>query len=124
MSTSHREAIQRTAATAALAVPGVIALQPTLADRLAHAASLTHHSVTAGSDVHREAGRIRCEHMPRGGWQVEVRCILQADNRIVDIARQAREEVRAAVTASLSQHGAVGPITVLVTVTRTIRGTT
>lgn len=98
---------------------------PAHARRPAGPRSITHASQRDGrSDVHREAGRIRCEHMPRGGWQVEVRCILQADNRIVDIARQAREEVRAAVTASLSQHGAVGPITVLVTVTRTIRGTT
>ncbi|MFE2554154.1 hypothetical protein ACFXGI_37440 [Streptomyces sp. NPDC059355] len=124
MSASHREEIQQIAATAALAVPGVTALQSTLADRLAHAASLAYHSVTAGSEVHREASRIRCEHMPGGGWRVEVRCILQADHRIVDIARQVRDEVGTAVISSPSQHGIVGPICILVTVIRTIRGTT
>ncbi|MFJ3205647.1 hypothetical protein [Streptomyces sp. NPDC086989] len=78
--------------------------------------------MTAGSDVHREAARIRCEQMPGGGWRVEVRCILQADHRIVEIARQVREDVRTAVTACLAQHGTAGPLTVLVTVTRTVTG--
>ncbi|GLX34211.1 hypothetical protein Sros01_02840 [Streptomyces roseochromogenus] len=117
MTTPHPEDIQQAAAAAALAAPGVAALQPALADRLALAAS---RAMTARTTSHHEAAGIRCEHTSDGGWHVEVRCILHADRRVVDIARQVREDVRTAVTACLTQNGAPKPVTVLVTVTRTV----
>ncbi|MGW6843531.1 Asp23/Gls24 family envelope stress response protein [Streptomyces sp. NPDC054958] len=112
MTDPHRENIHRTAARTALGAPGVAALQPSLADRLALAAFPTHQAD--------EAAGIRCEPTPDGGWNVEVRCVLHADRRVVDVARQVREDVRTAVTAYLTQHGTAVPVTVVVTVTRTV----
>ncbi|WP_030962433.1 hypothetical protein [Streptomyces sp. NRRL S-378] len=120
MTAFHREDIQQAAAAAALAAPGVAGLQPALADRLALAASRVHHAMTAGAASHHEVAGIRCRHTPEGGWAVEVRCILHADRRVVDVARQVREDVRNAVTACLTQRGAIRPVTVQVTVTRTV----
>ncbi|MGW6691356.1 hypothetical protein [Streptomyces sp. NPDC054961] len=117
MNASHREYIQQAAAEAALGASGVAALQPALADRLALAAS---RAVTAGTTAHGAAAGIRCRHTPEGGWHVEVRCVLHADRRLVDVARQVREAVRTGVTACLTQQGASVPVTVLVTVTRTV----
>ncbi|MFE9480831.1 hypothetical protein ACFYNM_19795 [Streptomyces spororaveus] len=117
MTAPHPEDIQQAVAAAALAAPGVAALQPALADRLALAAS---RAITARTTSHHEASGIRCEHTSEGGWHVEVRCILHADRRVVDIARQVRADVRTAVTACLTQHGTPKPVTVLVTVTRTV----
>ncbi|MFJ3205708.1 hypothetical protein [Streptomyces sp. NPDC086989] len=117
--TSHRENIHRAAARAALDAPGVAALQPTLADRLAQAAFHVHQSKAAGTTPHREAAGIRCELTPDAGWNVQVRCVLHADRRVVDVARQVREDVRTAVTAYLARHGTAAPVTVMVTVTRT-----
>ncbi|MEU9143295.1 hypothetical protein [Streptomyces sp. NPDC048349] len=120
MTAIHREDVQRAAAAAALDAPGVAALQPALSEQLALAASRAHHAVTAGTAPHREAAGIRCGPTEEGGWHVEVRCILHADRRAVDVARQVREDVRSAVTACLARNGATGPVTVLVTVTRTV----
>ncbi|WP_328923433.1 hypothetical protein OG429_01445 [Streptomyces sp. NBC_00190] len=120
MTASQREDIQRAAARAALHAPGVAALQPALADRLALAASPVHRAVAADTTPHREAAGIRCECTPDGAWHVEVRCIVHADRRVVDVARQVRDDVRTAVTAYLAQHGTAAPVTVLVTVTRTV----
>ncbi|MET9465670.1 hypothetical protein ABZY44_12840 [Streptomyces sp. NPDC006544] len=117
MSAAPRESIQEAAAAAALGASGVAELQPALADRLALAAS---RATTPGTTPHRAAGAIRCEHTPQGGWHVEVRCVLHADRRLVDVARQVREDVRTAVTACLTRRGATVPVTVLVTVTRTV----
>ncbi|MEU2391422.1 Asp23/Gls24 family envelope stress response protein [Streptomyces sp. NPDC007369] len=111
MTAARRQDVHRAAARAALDVPGVAALQPGLADRLAHAA--------AASRAHHVSG-IRCNRTPEGGWHVEVRCILHADTRVVDVARHVREHVRTAVTACLGTHGAIRPVDVLVTVTRTV----
>ncbi|MFD3538589.1 hypothetical protein ACFWUQ_03705 [Streptomyces sp. NPDC058662] len=74
----------------------------------------------AGATAHRETAGIRCRRTPEGGWHVEVRCVLRSDRRLVDAARQVREDVRAAVTACLARHGTAAPVTVLVTVTRTV----
>lgn len=121
MTASHREDIQQAAAAAALAAPGVAALQPALGDRLALAASRGYHAMTARTASHHEAAGIGCHRTPEGGWHVEVRCILHADRRVVDVARQVREDVRAAITASgPPQRGATGPVTVLVTVTHIV----
>lgn len=120
MTAAHREDVQQAAVAAALAAPGVAALQPALADRLALAASRRYHAMTARTALHHEVAGIRCQHTPEGGWQVEVRCILHADRRAVDVARQVREDVRTAITACLTQRGATKPVTVLVTVTRIV----
>ncbi|MGW7030459.1 hypothetical protein ACWGFX_25270 [Streptomyces xanthophaeus] len=119
MNASHHENIHRAAARAALAVPGVLVLQPALADRLALAASRVFEAVT-GATEHHEAAGVRCELTPVGAWHVEVRCILEKDHRVVDVARRVRESVRTAVTSYLARHGRAAPVTVVVTVTRTV----
>ncbi|WP_405442497.1 hypothetical protein OG373_34555 [Streptomyces avidinii] len=120
MNVSPCENIHRAAARAALDVPGVVALQPALADRLALAASRVYEAVAAGATGHHEAAGVRCELTPVGAWHVEVRCILDQDHRVVDVARRVRESVRTAVTSYLAQHGRAAPVTVVVTVTRTV----
>ncbi|MFE2328764.1 hypothetical protein ACFXD5_33500 [Streptomyces sp. NPDC059385] len=120
MTASHREDIQQAAAAAALAAPGIAALQPALADRLALAASRVYHAMTVCTASHHEVAGIRCQQTPGGGWHVEVRCIVHADRRVVDVARRVREDVRSAVTARLAQRDPTEPVTVLVTVTRTV----
>ncbi|MFE5491789.1 hypothetical protein ACFQ7Z_17855 [Streptomyces virginiae] len=122
MTTAEREAVHRTAARAALGVPGVVALQPALAERLALAASRVIEAVAAGASRAPEGAGVRCEITPDGAWHLEVRCILDEDHRVVDVARRVRSEVRAAVNACLNQHDAAPPppVRVLVNVTRTI----
>lgn len=51
---------------------------------------------------------------------MEVRCIPHADQRVVDVARQVRDDVRNAVSAYLSQQCTSDRVTVVVTVTRTL----
>ncbi|MGP3949984.1 hypothetical protein [Streptomyces sp. 7N604] len=107
--------IHETAARTALAVPGVVGLQPSLGYQLASAAHIRQPAVLPP-----EAG-IRAEHTPEApGWHVEVRCILLEDRRALDTAREVRQEVRSAVTAHLSRHGPPEPVTILVTVTQTL----
>ncbi|MBT2543111.1 Asp23/Gls24 family envelope stress response protein [Streptomyces sp. ISL-44] len=118
MTSTRNRDIHQTAARAALDVPGVSALQPGLADRLATVASRAQQAMGAASLLG-EAG-IRAEHTPEGGWHVEVRCVVHEDRRVLDIAQQVREHVRTAITAHLAQHGTTAPVTVLVTVTRTV----
>ncbi|MCX5152112.1 hypothetical protein OHB36_36125 [Streptomyces sp. NBC_00320] len=120
MTGSDRENIHRAAARAALDVPGVVALQPALADRLALAASRAYEAIAAGTNGHHEAAGVRCGLTPAGAWHLEVRCILDADQRVVDVARRVREDVRTTVTAYLAQHGTAAPVTVMVTVTRAV----
>ncbi|MGW7329250.1 hypothetical protein ACWGIU_11805 [Streptomyces sp. NPDC054840] len=121
MTGSDRADIHRAAARAALDVPGVVALQPALADRLALAAHRVYEAVAAGTTGdHEAAAGVRCELTPAGVWHLEVRCVLDADHRVVDVARGVREAVRTAVTAYLAQHGTAAPVTVVVTVTRTV----
>ncbi|MEU9182359.1 hypothetical protein AB0C90_37235 [Streptomyces sp. NPDC048550] len=120
MTGSNRENVHRAAALAALDVPGVVALQPALADRLALAASRVYEAVATGTTEHHEAAGVRCELTQVGAWHLEVRCILDAEHRVVDVARRVREDVRTTVTAYLAQHGTAAPVTVMVTVTRTV----
>ncbi|MFI1279895.1 hypothetical protein ACH4U5_03900 [Streptomyces sp. NPDC020858] len=120
MTGSDRENIHRAAARAALGVPGVVALQPALADRLALAAHRVYEAVAAGTTGHHEPAGVRCELTPAGAWHLEVRCILDAEHRVVDVARRVREDVRTTVTAYLAQHGTAAPVTVMVTITRTM----
>ncbi|WP_374772612.1 Asp23/Gls24 family envelope stress response protein [Streptomyces sp. NBC_01310] len=120
MNVSHCENIHRAAARAALDVPGVVALQPALADRLAVAASRVYEAVAAGTTGRQQAAGVHCELTPVGAWHLEVRCILDKDHRVLDVARRVRESVRTAVTSYLAQHGGAAPVTVVVTVTRTV----
>jgi hypothetical protein len=107
--------IHQTAARTALAVPGVVGLQPSLGYRLASAAHTRQPPVLPP-----EAG-IRAERTPEApGWHVEVRCILHEDRRALDTAREVRQRVRSAVTAHLSRNGQPEPVTILVTVTQTL----
>ncbi|MGP3998863.1 hypothetical protein [Streptomyces sp. 8N706] len=111
--------IHRAAARAALAVPGVVGLQPSLGYRLAGAAA--HAQQTVGIPAAPPEAGIRAERTPHGpGWQVEVRCIVHEDRRTLDTARDVREQVRSAVTAQLARHDAPSPVTVLVTITQTM----
>ncbi|QKW09983.1 hypothetical protein HUT18_29775 [Streptomyces sp. NA04227] len=116
-SARHRD-VEASAARAALAVPGVAALQPGLADRLATAAARAQRAAGATTLPSVEPG-IRAEHTPDGGWRVEVRCVVDEEHRVLDVAQQVRARVRATVIAHLAQHGPPAPVTVLVTVTHT-----
>ncbi|MFE5675347.1 hypothetical protein ACFQ7B_20360 [Streptomyces erythrochromogenes] len=120
MTISHRIAIQHAAAEAASGVPGVAALQPALGDRLALAASRACQAVSPEVAPPRETVGIRCEHTRDDEWRVEVRCILCADQRVVDVARRVRDEVHTAVSGYLAQQGTAEHLTVQVTVTRTL----
>ncbi|MEW2135357.1 Asp23/Gls24 family envelope stress response protein [Streptomyces sp. NPDC005409] len=112
--------VREAAARAAVGVPGVAALQPVLADRLAAAAVRVRRGV--GADPRPAAPGVRVEPDSGSGWHVEVRCIVHEGGRVVDVARQVREEVRAAVSTHLIREGSPGPVTVRVTVTRTLAG--
>ncbi|MFD7260109.1 hypothetical protein [Streptomyces sp. NPDC059874] len=119
--TDTRKDVHQAAAQAALDVPGVAGLEPSLADRLALAAARVQHAVTAAAITSQpEPAGIRARLTQEGSWHVEVRCVLRADRSVVATARLVREEVRTAVTACLVQHEEAGPVTVLVSVTRTV----
>jgi uncharacterized alkaline shock family protein YloU len=119
MTSTRNQDIHQAAARAALDVPGVAALQPGLADRLAATVSRARHATGGAGTLPTEAG-IRTERTSEDGWRVEVRCAVNEDRRVLDVAQQVREHVCAAVTALLAQHGTPAPVAVLVTVTRTV----
>jgi hypothetical protein len=105
------------AAEAALAVPGVVGLQPRLSHRLAAAAAPTRTD-TAPRGAPPEAG-VRADRAPDGsGWRIEVRCILSEGPRALDTARDVHDRVGAAVISHLAALDAVERVTVEVTVTR------
>lgn len=112
MTATGTTALPGVAAEAALAVPGVAALQPRLARRLAAAAAPTRADTTPP-----EAG-IRADRAPDGsGWHIEVRCVLTEGRRALDIARNVHDRVTAALVTHLATHGAAEPVTVAVAVT-------
>jgi hypothetical protein len=114
-----KAAIGQAAARAALAVPGVAGLQPSLGQLLAGAAADVQQTVGLPA-LSPEAG-VRTERTPRGeGWHVEVRCVLSMDRRALDTAREVRGRVRRAVTSHLARHGTSSPVTVIVTVTHLV----
>ncbi|MFJ4776280.1 Asp23/Gls24 family envelope stress response protein [Streptomyces sp. NPDC088762] len=117
MTSAPGEDVRPIAARAALEVPGVAALQPVLADRLAAAASRLRHG--AGAAPQPVAG-IRAERVSEDGWHVEVRCMLYDGRRVADVARQVCEHVQAAVTTHLVRLGSPATVSVRVTVTRTL----
>lgn len=111
--------LDRTAAEAALAVPGVAELQPSLRQTLAGVATLVPR-ILGSSAVSPELG-VHAEHdSAAASWHVEVRCVLHEDRRALDTARDVREQVRSAVVAHLEREGAPAPVTVTVNVTRVI----
>ncbi|WP_329493573.1 hypothetical protein [Kitasatospora herbaricolor] len=113
MTTARAREIRRACAEAALAHPGVAALQPTLADRLTAAVSPRS---AAGPPA-----AVRVERPPTGaGWHVEVRCILHPGRRSLDVARQVRENIHATLTAA-GLLDPVEPLTVQVTITAVLR---
>jgi hypothetical protein len=105
-----------TAAEAALAVPGVAALQPRRSPRTAAAVASTGTDATPKGT--RESG-IRADRSPDGpGWRIEVRCILSFEGRrALEIAQNVHDRVRAAVISRLAALDAVERVTVEVTVT-------
>ncbi|MFE3165766.1 hypothetical protein [Streptomyces sp. NPDC059224] len=112
MTATGPTALLGVAAEAALAVPGVAALQPRLAWRLAAAAAPTRADTTPP-----EAG-IRADRAPDGsGWHIEVRCVLAEGRRALDIARNVHDRVTAALITHLAAHRLAEPVTVAVTVT-------
>jgi uncharacterized alkaline shock family protein YloU len=110
--------VRHIAARAALDVDGVTGLEPTLADHLAAVAPRTSRG-TAGTAILPAPAGIRTVRTTEGGWHVDVRCATQESRRVLDVARQVREHVRAAVTALLAQHGSRAPVAVVVTVIHT-----
>lgn len=109
--------VQRTAARAALGVPGVAQLQPSLGQSLAGAATWARRALGSPA-LFPEAG-IRAERSPGTGvWHLEVRFVLDDDRRALDTARDVHDAVRDAVEAHLTRDGTPGPVTVVVTVTR------
>ncbi|MGW2561141.1 hypothetical protein ACWCXB_18205 [Streptomyces sp. NPDC001514] len=108
-------AVRQAAAEAALAVPGVVSLQPTLAGRLAGAVARVWPDAASLS---RPGSGVRAEPAADdSGWHVEVRCILGEGHRVVDIAREVHDEASSAVAALLAAHGTPGAVAVTVTVT-------
>ncbi|BBJ42206.1 hypothetical protein SSPO_049240 [Streptomyces antimycoticus] len=118
MTAVHTAGVERTTARAALGVPGVAELHPSLRQSLAEAATRVRR--TLGSVAPSLEAGIHAERAPRtGAWHVEARCVLDEDRRALDTARDVRESVRSAVDAYATRHGIPGPVTVVVTVTRT-----
>jgi hypothetical protein len=114
MSTVDATGVQQTAARAALAVPGVAELQPSLGQSLAGAATRVRQAL--GSPAPSPQAGIHAERIPRtGAWHIEVRCVLHGDRRALDIARDVHDQVRAAVSSHVIQNGIPGPVTVTVT---------
>ncbi|MBZ9638283.1 Asp23/Gls24 family envelope stress response protein [Streptomyces sp. PSKA30] len=108
-------AVRQAVAEAALAVPGVVSLQPTLASRLAGAAARVWPNATSLS---RPGSGVRAEPAPDdSGWHVEVRCVLGEGHRAVDVAREVHDEARSALVVLLAAHGSPESVTVTVTVT-------
>lgn len=117
MTAVNTTGIERTAARAALAVPGVTALQPSLRQSLACAATRVRQAL--GSPPPFPQTGIRAERTPRtGAWHVEIRCVLNDDRRALDTARHVRDNVRSAIESHLTHHGIPGPVTIIVTVIR------
>ncbi|MCA1220575.1 hypothetical protein [Streptomyces sp. 8L] len=113
MSSLDAADVSRTAAGAALAVPGVAALHPGLRRSLAGAA---YRVRGPGPTTPPPEAGVRAQRDRRtGAWHLEIRCVLQEDRRALDTARDVRDSVRAAVGRRLP--GGPGSVTVIVLVT-------
>ncbi|MEU8915656.1 hypothetical protein [Streptomyces nigrescens] len=119
MITLDTASVEQTAARAALAVPGVEELQPSLRHSLADAA--TYIRRTFGSLTPSPEAGIHASHTPEtNAWYLEVRCVVNDHRRVLDTARDVREGVRVAVSSQLSSRGRAGSVTIIVAVTRII----
>ncbi|MGW2918884.1 hypothetical protein ACWDBF_13600 [Streptomyces angustmyceticus] len=117
MITIDTAGVEQTAARAALAVPGVQELQPSLRHSLADAATCVRRAFGSRTPFP-EAG-IHAGHTPESdAWRLEVRCVVDARRRTLDIARDVRESVRAAVSPQLNARGGTASVTIVVTITR------
>ncbi|WDT58526.1 hypothetical protein [Streptomyces sp. G7(2002)] len=117
MITVDTASVEQTAARAALAVPGVEELQPSLRHSLADAA--TYIRRTFGSLTPSPEAGIHASYTPEtNAWHLEVRCALNDHRRALDTARDVRESVRAAVISQLNARGRPASVTIVVTVTR------
>lgn len=106
--------VERTAANAALSVPGVVELQPTLRQSLAGAATSVRQFV--GSPAPSPEAGIRTEtRAGTGDWHLEVRCVVTEDRRALDIARDVHDHVQAAVASHGAHRGSPPRITVTLT---------
>lgn len=107
--------IRRSAAEAALAVSGVLALQPTLLSRLAGAAGPVREA--ADNEIASPLSGIRVARDPDTGpadrWRYA--CVLAEGHRAVDVARTVHDRTRASLIRL------VAPLTVTVTVIRIAR---
>ncbi|MEU8825260.1 hypothetical protein [Streptomyces sp. NPDC048636] len=109
--------IERAAAEAALSVPGVAGLQPSLRHTLAVAGARVRRAV--GSTTPSPEAGVRAERRPRtGAWTVEVRCVVTGDRRALDTARAVQERVGSRVGSLVPRSGTPEPVTVVVIVTR------
>ncbi|MGW3012755.1 hypothetical protein ACWC9R_28535 [Streptomyces sp. NPDC001219] len=117
MITVDTASIEQTAARAALAVPGVQELHPSLRHSLADAA--THLRRTFGSRTPFPEAGIHARHTSEtDAWHLEVRCAVNDHRRALDTARDVRESVQTAVSSQLKARGRPASVTVVVTVTR------
>ncbi|MFF9785175.1 hypothetical protein [Streptomyces nigrescens] len=117
MITVDTTSVEQAAARAALAVPGVQELQPSLRHSLADAA--TYIRRTFGSLTPSPEAGIHISHIPEtNAWHLEVRCVLNAQRRALDTARDVRESVQAAVSSQLNARGRPASVTIGVIVTR------
>jgi hypothetical protein len=110
-------AIEQAAAHAALAVPGVTELQPSLRQSLAAAATRARQAL--GSPAPSPEAGIHTEHSCRTrAWRIEIRCVLNGNRRALDTARDVHDNVLTAVQPLVARHGEQESLAVVVNVTR------
>ncbi|SEG94003.1 hypothetical protein SAMN05216223_12910 [Actinacidiphila yanglinensis] len=107
--------VERTAADAALSVPGVLELQPTLGQSLVGAVTSIRQAL--GSSTQSPGAGIHAERGADGSWHFEVRCVVTDHRRVLDTARVVHDLVQATVAPHTARHGNRVPVTVTVAVT-------
>ncbi len=110
--------IRHATAEAALAVNGVLALQPSLASRLAHAASRAIPGTTDDGITSPSSGVLVHHDPDHSVWQVEIRCVLAKGHRAVDVARTVHDRARTSLAPLLAPHDTANALRVTVTVTQ------
>jgi uncharacterized alkaline shock family protein YloU len=114
---SDTAVIEQAAAHAALAVPGVTELQPSLCQSLAAAATRARQAL--GSPAPSPEAGIHAEHSSRtGAWRIEIRCVVNSNRRVLDTAHDVHDNVLAAVRPHAARHDEPESVAVVVSVTR------
>jgi len=108
--------VERTAARAALAVPGVAELQPTLSQSLAGAATRVRRALGSPAPSPEAGVHAEASSAGTGAWYLEVRCVVTDERRALDTARDVHDTVRAAVASDAAHHGTPVQVTVAVSV--------